>query len=339
MATTLIIILILINAVFAASESSFVSFSKTTLNKEIEKGFKRAKRIKQILDKQDDFIIIIQISTLFIGFLASAFAAETYSRDIMKWISYFNLSGEVLRFAVMFIITIIVTYITLIFGEVLPRKLGVMYPKKVAYITVDLFIILRDLLSPFILLVKISTNLIYKIFKMDEKVSESITEEEIKLLITETRNAGTVDELEQNLIYNSFNFNEIKVKEIMKKIEESVLIETSMSNKEILKVVKTSKYTRIPIYKEKLTNIIGILNIKDIVINYYNEDKLVLKDLQRDPIYIKQNIVISEAFRIMQETQNSIAIVVNSKNVAVGIVSLEDILEEIVGSMFDEYKR
>lgn len=335
----MIIVLIFINAILASSEIAFISLNKYSIEKDIRSKNKKAIKIKKILENSSSFLATIQIGITLAGFFASAFAAETYSVIIVEKLKFLNISEDILKLLVMFVITIILSYFTLIFGELVPKKIALIHPKKIAYLTVDIIYILGRVTYPFVWILTRSTNFFAQAFGIKEEPKEHITEEDIRLLIAESTDFGNIERAEQELIYNVFNFNDTKVMNIMKNIKDVVSIDVNMSNAQIFEIIRTYKYTRMPVYESNRDNIIGILHIKDILLRYSKEEKLIIRDILREPLYINEKEEIDNVFSSMKSNNSSFSIVTNTNKVIVGIVTLEDILEEIVGNIFDEHDK
>lgn len=323
---TLLITLIIINGIFSATEIAFLSLSKYELNKELKKGNKKAEKIRNLLNDSSSFLSAIQISITLSGFLASAFAAESFASELSKIITINFISQETLTTILIVLITIILSYFTLVFGELIPKKIGLAYAKKISFTMVNIIEIIIKVFKPFIIILKSSTDFFIKILKI--KSSEIKQEEEVKNTIVDSE----LEEFEKSLLFNVFEFNDTTVKEVMTKKEDVVFIELNDSKEEILNTLKKYKFTRFPVmYNNEL---IGILNIKDLIIK--NNKDFDLKKYIRDLTKIKSNMIIDDAFLYLRSKQVAIAEVIEDGNF-IGIVTIEDIVEEVVGSIVDEY--
>lgn len=333
----LLIVLILLNGVFAMSEIAFLSVDKIDLKQNIKKKNKKAIKIQKLLDDPSVFLATIQIGITLAGFLASAFAAETFADFIVQSLSIDSLSYATVKNIVVVVVTIILSYFTLVFGELVPKRLALANPEKISYMMVNVIYALTKITYPFVLLLTKSTNLISRIFKIKENKEDKITEEEIKKIIITGKDEGAIEDGEKNLILNVFNFNDTEVSQIMTKKEDMVMIDINGDTKENLKILKKGKYTRIPIYENNKDNVIGILNVKELIINYKKTSKINLRDIMFKPYFVNEKEKIDDMFRDMQETRNLVAIVKNNENLVVGLVTIEDAIEEIFGNIYDEY--
>ena len=327
----LLIILIAINGIFSASELAFLKINKYELKNKIKMHDKKAIRIDKILSDQSAFLSTIQISITLAGFLASAFAADYFADYFLQIINISFISSSTLRTILVIIITFILSYVTLIFGELVPKKIAINNPYKIACLFIGLISFVKTFFSPLIKLLTLSTNFICKIFKIKEN-EDKITEDEIKKIILLGNTEGVIEEKEKDYILNIFNFNDVEVGKIMTKKEDVVMININDDMKNILSTIKESKYTRFPVYDKN--EIIGILNVKDFILNY-NELK-DLRSIVRTVNKYEYTEKIDDVFRIMQKNNESISLIYNKKEM-VGIVTIEDAIEEIVGNIFDEY--
>lgn len=327
----LLIILIAINGIFSASELAFLKINKYELKNKIKMHDKKAIRIDKILSDQSAFLSTIQISITLAGFLASAFAADYFADYFLQIINISFISSSTLRTILVIIITFILSYVTLIFGELVPKKIAINNPYKIACLFIGLISFVKTFFSPLIKLLTLSTNFICKIFKIKEN-EDKITEDEIKKIILLGNTEGVIEEKEKDYILNIFNFNDIEVEKIMTKKEDVVMININDDMKNILSTIKESKYTRFPVYDKN--EIIGILNVKDFILNY-NELK-DLRSIVRTVNKYEYTEKIDDVFRMMQKNNESISLIYNKKEM-VGIVTIEDAIEEIVGNIFDEY--
>ena len=316
----LLIILIGINGIFSASELAFLSIDKIKLKQELEKGNKKAKSINEILINPSSFLSTIQIAITLAGFLASAFAADYFADYFLKIINISLVSVSTLRTILVIIITIILSYFTLVFGELVPKRIAINNP-----------------FYPLIKLLTISTAFICKIFKIKEK-NDKLTEEDIKKMILLGKDEGILEDKEKDYILNVFDFNDVEVINVMTKKENVTLLNIDDDLKENILKMKKTKYTRYPVYKNNIDNIVGIINVKDLIIEHSEDETIDLNKLLRPITTFQYNEKIDDVFRYMQETKESMCIIYKNKKF-IGIVTVEDAVEEIVGNIYDEYDK
>lgn len=320
----LLVILIMINGVFSATEIAFLSLNKYDLNKEIKKGNKKAKKILNLLNDSSTFLSAIQIAITFSGFLASAFAAESFASELSEVINISFLDKATLTTILVVLITIVLSYFTLVFGELIPKKLGLAYSKKISFAMVNIINLVIKVFKPFIVILRVTVDFILKLFKI-KKINLN-KEDEIKSNIADSE----LEELEKSLLFNIFDFNDTTLKEIMTTKEEVKVINVEDDSKTIVNKLKRYKFTRFPVVEDN--KIIGFINIKDMIMNKENNIKKSVRKLR----HLDSNMPIDDAFLLLRSKHEVMAIV-EDNNTYIGIVTLEDIIEEIVGEVYDEY--
>ncbi len=334
----ILILLTGVNAMLAMAEVAYLSVNKSKVALHAKRGDKKAIRVQKILDNSSTVLATIQIGITFAGFFASAFAADSYADAIVAKLMFLEIDIEVLRSIVVVLITVILSFFNLVLGELFPKNIAIYHPEKITYLMAGVLNIMSKIFYPFVWILTKSTNLLCKIFKVKADSKEKITEEDIKLLILEGYKEGTIEKDEKNYIYNVFSFNDKKIKEIMIKKENIIALNVDSDTKKILDTIKKSKRSRIPVYFETIDNIIGILNIKDLLVSHANKETIQLKDILREPFYVSENDIIDDVFKYMQHEQQGLLIVHDEHHKVVGLVTMEDIVEEIVGEIYDEYE-
>ncbi len=334
----ILILLTLVNAILAMAEVAYLSVNKSKVALHAKKGDKKAIRAEKILENSGTVLATIQIGITFAGFFASAFAADTYADLVVSKLMFLNIDVEVIRSIVVVLITVILSYFNLVFGELFPKNIAIYHPERITYLMAGTLNVMSKIFSPFVWILTKTTSLLCKIFNIKPDSKEKVTEEDIKLMIFEGYKSGAIENDEKNYIYNVFSFNDKKIREIMIKKEDIVALSVDSSTKEILETIKISKRSRIPVYYESLDNIIGILNIKDLLVSHANKKTIALKDILRTPFHVNENDIIDDVFKYMQREQQGLVIVHDEHHKVVGLVTLEDIVEEIVGEIYDEYE-
>ncbi|MDD3304234.1 MAG: hemolysin family protein [Clostridia bacterium] len=331
----LLVVLIVVNGLFASSEIAFLSLDKRKLKEKVKEQHKKSIKIQKLLEDPSVFLATIQIGITLAGFLASAFAAETFADMIVENLSVTFMSATSFKSLVVVIVTLILSYFTLVFGELVPKKLALAYPEKISYFMVNFISILMKVAYPFVWLLTASTNLVSNLLRIKKKEDEKLTEEEIKKIIISGRDDGAIEDGEKNLIFNIFTLNDKEASDAMTKKEDMVIVDIKSDAKEILSVIKKYKFTRFPV-KEQDT-IVGILNVKDLLIDYSKNAKLDLHGVMRKPVFVYGNEKIDDVFKMMQNTRQAMSIVKDTNDAVIGLITLEDAIEELVGDIFDEY--
>ena len=334
-----LVILILINAYFAATEIAFISLNDAKIEKDAKEGNKKAKQILKMLKSPSKFLATIQIGITLAGFLSSAFASDAFADDLApilnSWMPFFSL--EVWRGISIVLITIILSFFTLVFGELVPKRLAMKYYEKISYATIGVIRGISVVTAPFVKLLTASTNMVSKIFGVGESEEEVVTEEEIKMMIAEGEEKGTIEQGERQLLNNVFEFNDIIVSEVMTPRTDMYAIDINDNIKEILDEVDEFKYSRIPVYDESIDDIQGILFVKDILKPLKDGKDINIKEILREPYFVPESKDIDELFKEMQQNKVQMAIAIDEYGGTAGLITMEDIIEELVGNIFDEY--
>lgn len=332
-------ILILLNAYFAATEIAYISLNDAKINKQAKEGNKKAKQIESMLKNPSKFLATIQIGITFAGFLSSAFASDAFADDLApilsNWFPFF--SQDIWKGISIIIITVILSFFTLVFGELVPKRLAMKYYEKIAYATIGVIKTISIFTLPFVKLLTISTNMISKIFGVSEAEEEIVTEEEIKMMIDEGEEKGTIEQEEKELLNNVFAFNDIIVSEVMTPRTDIFAIEINEDINELLDRIDEYKYSRIPVYEENIDNIEGILFIKDILKVIKDGRYVNIREIMREPYFIPESKEIDELFRELQRSKQQMAIVIDEYGGTAGLITMEDIIEELMGNILDEY--
>lgn len=331
-----LIILIFINGIFSATELAFLSIDKIKLKQEIEKKNKKAININKILENPSSFLSTIQIGITIAGFLASAFAADYFAEYFLDIINISWLSQKILETILVILTTIVLSYFTLVFGELVPKRIAINYPHQVAYTFVNLIKIVNYIFYPLIKFLTFSTELICKFLKIKDNNNNKLTEEDIRKMILLGKDEGVIEEKEKDYILNIFNFNDIEVSKVMTPKKDVIMLNLSDDLKTNILKIKESKYSRFPVYNQDESNILGIINVKDLIIEHKESDKIDLKKLIRHSTAFESNEKIDDVFRYMQDKNESLCLI-NKNNKFIGIVTIEDAVEEIVGNIYDEY--
>ena len=337
-----LVILILLNAYFAASEIAFISLNDAKIEKQAKEGNKKAKQIEKMLKEPSKFLATIQIGITLAGFLSSAFASETFADMLAPilngWIPAVSIG--VWKSISIIIITIILSFFTLVFGELVPKRLAMKHYEKISFATIGVIRGISIVTAPFVKLLTVVTNTISKLFGVGENEEETVTEEEIKMMVNQGEEKGTIKEEEKELINNVFEFNDITVSEIMRHRKDIFAVDIGISNEELMNELSKEeyRYSRIPVYDETIDEIKGILYVKDVLKNI-NKKSFKVKNIIKEAYFISQNRLINEVFKELQKNKMQIAIIVDEYGGTAGLVTMEDILEELVGDIYDEYDK
>ncbi|CDC31685.1 putative uncharacterized protein [Clostridium sp. CAG:508] len=332
-------ILILLNAYFAATEIAFISLNDAKIEKQAKDGNKKAKQIQKMLKNPSKFLATIQIGITLAGFLSSAFASDAFAGMLApvlnEWMPFISIATW--QNISIVIITIILSFFTLVFGELVPKRLAMKYYEKISFATIGVIKGISVVTAPFVKLLTWSTNLVSKIFGVGEQEEEIVTEEEIKMMVNQGEEKGSIEENEKELINNVFEFNDIIASEIMTYRTDIYAIEMNEDIYGILDEIDEYKYSRIPVYEETIDDIKGILFLKDILKLVSTRKEFKIADIMREAYFVPESKPIDEIFEELQANKMQMAIVVDEYGGTAGLLTMEDILEELVGNIFDEY--
>ena len=325
--------LILLNSFFAMTEIAFVSLNDAKMDLLAKSGDKKAQKIKKLLDVPSKFLATIQIGVTLAGFLSSAFAAESFADDLAPLLT--PLLGSSAKNIAIILVTILLSFFTLIFGELVPKRIGMKNHEKIAFATVGIIRAISIILAPFVKILTFTTNAVSKLFGVTESDEEIVTEEEIRMMVDAGEEKGAIEEEEKEMITNVFEFNDISVSAIMTPRNDIFALDLNITVSELFDELENDRtYSRIPVYDEDPDDIKGILYVKD-VLNKPKDTKIA--DVIREPFYVPETMKINELFNELKLQKIQIAIVVDEYGGTAGLVTMEDVLEEIVGDIFDEY--
>ena len=335
----LLVILILANAFFAAAEIAFISLNDAKIDLQAKEGNKKAKKIKSMLENPSKFLATIQIGITLAGFLSSAFASEAFASELAPILHKLVpvLSLGVWNSISIILITIVLSYFTLIFGELVPKRIAMKNSEKIAFGTIGVIKAISIATAPFVKFLTFSTNIVSKIFGVSANDEETVTEEEIRMMVDVGEEKGAIDKEEREMINNVFEFNDKTVSEIMIPRTQIYAVDMNLSISKVVEEITEDdefRYSRIPVYDETIDEIKGVVYIKDILLSTKNKN-VKIKNLIK--YFVPETKPLNELFEELRKNRKQIAIVVDEYGGTAGIVTMEDILEEIVGEIYDEY--
>lgn len=335
----LLVLLILLNVFFAASEIAFISLNDARIEKQAKEGNKKAKSIKKMLKDPSKFLATIQIGITLAGFLSSAFASESFASRLAPVLNKLvpSISVGVWNSVSIIIITIILSYFTLIFGELVPKRLAMKHYEKIAFATIGIIKTVSIVTAPFVKFLTASTNLVSKLFGVSGEEEETVTEEEIRMMVDVGEEKGAIDLEEKEMINNVFEFDDKIVSEIMVPRTRIFAVDINSSISDVIEeLTEDDRYSKIPVYDETIDEIKGIVYVKDILISQKNKNTKI-RGLVKKALFVPETKPVNELFQEMRKNKKQIAIVIDEYGGTSGIVTIEDILEEIVGEIYDEY--
>ncbi len=334
------LILILLNAFFAATEIAVISLNEIKLRARAEDGDKKAVKMLKMIEEPTRFLSTIQIGITLAGFLGSAFAADNFAERLTGFIiKAFNMPASqygTINTASVIVITLVLSFFTLVLGELVPKRVAMKHKEKLAEAVCGTVSGLALVLKPVIWLLTVSTNGVLRLFGIDpNEKEEAVSQEDIELMLDAGGDEGTFDSDEISYIKNVFKLDALTAESVMMPRENVVFVSVDASQEEILSVIEKERYSRLPVYSETTDNIVGILHTRDYLLNYA-KDGFALKNILLEPTFVAEGMHLDALLSNMQKTHTHIVIVVNEYGGTAGIVTIEDIIEELVGEIWDE---
>ena len=336
--------LIFVNAFFSMSEMAIVTLNDNKIDKLAEQGNKKAKQIKKLTENTSSFLSTIQIGVTLAGFLTSATAAQSFAEMLASAIgktAVVNVIpiGIISGFSTV-VITLIMSYFSLVLGELVPKKIAMNKPEKMAFMAAPILVFVAKVTKPIVRFLAFSTNGVLRLMGIDPHADEEVvTEEEIRMMVDVGGEKGVIEDTQIEMINNIFEFDDIDVADIMTHRTDMVCVDEEEPLAEAVKLSIENGFSRIPVFKEDPDNIIGIVYIKDFL-KYVGTNlpkTKTVKDMMRPAYYVPETKRCGELFTEMTEKRVQMAVVVDEYGGTAGIVTLEDLLESIVGNIQDEY--
>ena len=338
----LLFILILVNAFFAMSEIAIISLNDSKIEKMAENGHKKAKQIMRLTENSSSFLSTIQIGVTLAGFLTSASASQVFAQRLTDAVSPIlpdSIPVSLIHSISVVLITLIMSYFSLVFGELAPKRIAMQVPEKISFLAVGPLLFVAKITKPAVKLLSFSTNLVVRIFGFDPNSDEeTVTEEEIRMMVDVGQEKGVIEDTQKEMIDNIFEFDDIDVSDIMTHRTDMYAVEANDSLQNVIDISVEQGYSRIPVYDDDPDNIIGIAYIKDLI--QYIGKRLPengLRSIMRKAYYVPESKKCGQLFKEMSESHVQMAIVVDEYGGTAGLVTLEDLLESIVGNIQDEY--
>lgn len=340
----LLFILTLLNAFFAMSEIAIISLNDTKIDKLAEEGHKKAKQVKKLTENSSNFLSTIQIGVTLAGFLTSATAAQSFATMLSDALAKTAVANVIplglISGVSTVLITLVTSYFSLVLGELAPKKIAMQKPEKVSFAVVPVLLFVSKVTKPFVKILSVSTNAVVRLFGLDPNADEEeVTEEEIRMMVDVGQEKGVIEDVQKEMINNIFEFDDIDVADIMTHRTDMACVDEEDSLAETIKLSMEEGYSRIPVYEEDPDNVVGIVYIKDLLkyIGSALPKTLKLKDVMRKAYYVPESKRCGALFAEMTEKHIQMAIVVDEYGGTAGLVTLEDIVEAIVGNIQDEY--
>ena len=340
----LLFVLTMLNAFFAMSEIAIISLNDAKIDKLAEEGHKKARQVKKLTENSSNFLSTIQIGVTLAGFLTSATAAQSFATMLTDAIAGTAIANVVplgiISGVSTVLITLVTSYFSLVLGELAPKKIAMQKPEKVSFAVVPILLFINKICLPFVKLLSVSTNGVVRLFGMDPNADEEpVTEEEIRMMVDVGQEKGVIEDVQKEMINNIFEFDDIDVADIMTHRTDMACVDIEDSLSEVLALSIKEGYSRIPVYEEDPDNVVGIVYIKDLLkyVGASLPKSKGIKDFMREAYFVPETKRCGALFSEMTEKHIQMAIVVDEYGGTAGLVTLEDIVEAIVGNIQDEY--
>lgn len=324
----LLLVLLVLSAFFSMSETALMSLSKIRIRHMVEEGVKGAKLVEKLIEDPNKLLGAILIGNNIVNIGASSIATSLA-------VKIFGGSDSAVV-----VVTGIMTVLVLIFGEITPKSIAKQKSEQVSLKVSKPIKLCVFVFKPFVAIFTIISSVFIRLFGGDPKATEPfITEEELKTMVGVSEEEGVLEDVEKEMIFNVFDFADLQVKDVMVQRVDVTAVEVNDSYEDLLKIIKEDQYSRIPVYDDTIDDIVGILNVKDLIIEGDKGKEFKVTEYMREPLYTFEFKKITELFNEMKKTRNHMAVVLDEYGGTVGIVTIEDLVEEIVGDIQDEYDK
>jgi putative hemolysin len=335
----IIVVLVLLNGVFSATEIALVTVRRSRLQQLVDEGSRGAVRVLRLKEHPGRFLAVIQIGINFLGFLASAFAAVSIVDGMEAWLSTFAPLEDVAGGIALIVVTGLLTIFTIIFGELVPKQIGLAHAERVAITMSRAIDVLGTVLGPLVAFLTWSTHHVSRLFGADVPADERISSEELRLIIEQGGEQGILEAEEEQMIHAVIELGEQRVHEVMVPRIDMVTLPASATFEEAIDTIVEEGHSRIPVYEESIDEIVGILYAKDLLpfLKAGAPKRPPLRALLRTPVLVPESMTVDDLLHELQRRKVHLAIVLDEYGGTAGLVTIEDLLEEIVGEIQDEY--
>ena len=332
-----IALLIFLNGLFVAAEFALVRVRRTRIEQLVDEGNRGARRVNRIISQPGRFLATIQIGLTFVGFLAAAFAGASLVSDLAEFLRTFPVLAPQADLVALLLVTGLVSLFTILFGELIPKALAFAYAEPLAFIFAAPIDFLGRVLNPLVWLLTTITNAVARLFGVADTQQERVTAEELMILVERGSEQGIIEAEEQQMIGAVLELGEQRVHEVMVPRIDIKSLAVTASMEEIIEAIVTEGHSRIPVYEESIDNIIGILYAKDLIPFLARNEQIEIRPILREPLFVPESISVDDLLHTLQRGKVHIAIVLDEYGGTAGLVTIEDLIEEIVGEIQDEY--
>ncbi|HEY7025533.1 MAG TPA: hemolysin family protein [Candidatus Limnocylindrales bacterium] len=333
----IIAILIVLNGIFVAAEFSLVRVRRTRLEQLSEEGNRGARRVQRLVSNPGRFLATIQIGVTFVSLLSAVFAGATVVAALTEGLRGFPALASSAEPIALLVVTAVVSLFTIVFGELVPKALAFGYAERLAFFFAGPIDFLGRILAPLVWFLTTVTNAIARLFGITDTQGEKLTAEELMIIVERGEKEGVIEAEEQQMIGAVLELGEQRVHEVMvPRIDIKALPEDAPQD-QILEAIVSAGHSRIPVYQESIDNVIGVLYAKDLLPVLARNEKLDIRSLLRTPLFVPESISVDDLLHMLQRRKVHMAVVLDEYGGTAGLVTIEDLLEEIVGEIQDEY--
>ena len=329
----ILFLLTLFNAFFSASEMALVSLNRSRVEQKAAEGEKKFVRLLTVLENPNNFLSTIQVGITFISILSGASLANDLGAVFAKWMG----NSATAQTAGYWLALAMLTFVSIVLGELYPKRIAMNMKENLAVVTAPVIIFLGKIVSPFVWLLSASTNLISRITPMNfDDADEQMTRDEIEYILTKSEQ--TLDAEEIGMLQGIFNLDEMMAREVMVPRTDAFMVDIEDDINVIMQEILRQNFSRIPVYEGDKDNIIGLIHTKKILAESFTNgfDQLNIRRIMQEPLFVPETIFVDDLLKSFRNTQNQMAILLDEYGGVSGIVTLEDLLEEIVGEIDDE---
>ena len=334
----LLLVLIFLNAVFASAEIAVISMNDARLHQLTNEGNKKAVRLSKLVEQPSRFLATIQVAITLAGLLSSAFAADSFAEPVVKWLVLSGVSAneKMLNTVVVIVITIVLAYFNLVFGELVPKRVAMKRAEQMALGMSTMLYGVSVVFKPVVFILTASTNLVLRLFGINPNENdEVVTEEEIRMLLSQGREQGTIKEYENEIIQNVFEFNDTTVEQICTHRVDVDLLDADDTIEVWNKMIYETRHSYYPVFKENNENIIGILDTKDYFRLKTKSKRNVIAKALDEPYYIPSGMKANVLFAKMKRTRRYLAVIIDEYGGFEGVITLHDLMEALVGDIYE----
>ncbi len=328
-----ILILVLINGLFSMAELAVVSVRRARMQQLSDEGDRRADVVLDLAANPNTFLSTIQVGITLIGVLAGAYGGATVGPQLAKPIANLPIVGPYASGIGLVIAVVATTFLTLVIGELVPKRVALQYADRIALIVAKPMTILSRLVGPVVHLLSGSTDVVTRAFGVEDYAEAPVTEEEIRVMVEQGAIAGMIDEVERDMVDRVFRMGEREVDAIMRPRTEVVWLNVEDNPEDLRRMIESSSYSRFPVARDNLDNIIGVVHVKDLLHQCMRGDPLDLEEALTEPLYVPENMHVFHVLELFKQAGVPIALAVDEYGVFQGLVTLDDILEGLVGEI------